>query len=418
MNKNYIYFFLVITAVFITGCSKINENIKEDFLSSDELSIADLDTNFPVINITVNQAEFDNMYANDQDDIEIEGFLNLQRNTTPLIENELVEIEIKGGKSATFNLKSLGVKFDDTFDNDDNVLLNPKTVLPHHSLEKIKAFRLRNSGNDFKETMIKDISYTQLAIDAGLDMDLTYYEPAIVFINNNFFGLLNLRSEANTNGVSRLNDTKKKNITLAKINTPGEVEKKDGDFDRIDNFIKAIEDENLNYLKQDIDISNFIDYMIFQSYNANIDWPYNNVRFYAIKDGPFRFVTFDLDLVNTRKIKDHPLDFIKYPSFFSKEDAVENPITNLFNILYSDADFKTQFNNRYEQLLKDGAFSYDKFNSIIDKNFNAIHQFMPYQIDKYPDDISTLIDWYRNIELLKEDYKERERHIKTMMPLF
>lgn len=415
MKKKYFYFYLILTLSL--GCSRFSENLTKDFLSSEEATISDFNTEFPVINITVNQDEFDNMYLNYLEDIEIEGFLNLYRNNALLISDELVEIEIKGSKSAAFNLKSLGIKFDDTFDNENNVLLNPEKVIQNHSLEEIKAFRLRNSGNDFKETLLKDISYTQLAIDAQLDIDLTYYEPAIVFINDTFSGIMNLRSEANTNGVSRLNDTKKKTITLAKINTPGEVEKKDGDFDRIDNFLNAIEDKNLAYLKQEVDIDNFIDYMIFQSYIANIDWPYNNVRFYAVNDEPFRFVMFDLDLANTRKINDHPLDFIRTPSMHSGKDGIENPITNLFNILYTDADFKVQFTNRYEQLINDDAFSANKFNSIIDKNLNAIHEYMPIHLDKYTD-INTMFEWYRNIEILKENFKEREVQVKSMMPLF
>ena len=169
----YIYSFFIV--VFFISCSEFNENLKDDFISSKEVTISDFNTEFPVINITVNQDEFNDMYLNFEEDIEIEAFLDLYRNNTLLISEELVEIEIKGSFSASFALKSLGVKFDDAYNNENKELLNPAKVLPHHSLDEIKAFRLRNSGNDFKETMLKDISYTQLAIDAALDMDLTYY---------------------------------------------------------------------------------------------------------------------------------------------------------------------------------------------------------------------------------------------------
>ena len=50
----------------------------------------------------------------------------------------------------------------------------------------------------------------------------------------------------------------------------------------IDNFINAINNDNYNYLKKKIDVDNFIDYMIFQSYIGNVDWPFNNIRFFAI----------------------------------------------------------------------------------------------------------------------------------------
>ena len=401
----YIYIYIII--LFSFSCSNFSESLKENFLSSKEITVIDFSTEFPVINITADQKEFDEMYSNFEEDIEIEGFLNLYRENTLVISKELIELEIKGAASAKFSLKSLGIKFDDTFDNENRELLNPKKILPHHFLDKVKAFRLRNSGNDFGGTMLKDISYTQLAINSGLDLDLTYYEPALVFINDAFLGVMNLRSEANTNGISRLNDTKKSKITLAKINYPGEVEKKDGDFDRIDNFINAIVEENFAYLKAEVDINNFIDYVIFQSYIANIDWPHNNVRFYAVEDAPFRFTIYDLDLANFKDIKNHPLDFL----------TKENPITNLFKVLYSDTDFKTQFENRYLEVIESSVLSSEKFNDIVDDNFNTIHSYMPYQIDKYTE-IGTMIEWYRNINLLKENFRERERKIESLKPLF
>jgi len=415
MKTSYIFFFIL--PLLLLNCSKFNEDLKGDFIKADEASISDFNTDLPVVNISVNQDEFNNMYINFEEGIEIEAFLNVYRNNELLISDELIELEIKGTESATFELKSLGLKFDDTFKNKNNILINPSFVLPHHSIEKIKSFRLRNSGNDFKETLLKDISYTQLAINADLDLDLTYYEPAIVFINNSFSGIMNLRTEGNTNGISRLNDVEKKAVTLAKINYPSEIEKKDGDFDRIDNFIEAIESENIQYLKENVDINNFIDYIIFNTYISNVDWPYNNVRFYAVGDKPFRFVTYDLDWANTRKTDEHPLEFIKNPTKYSAKDAIKNPITDLFNILYEDADFKNQFNNKYQAILDNNALSSDKFNDIVDKNYNTIKAYMPIHISKYHD-INTMIEWYRNIELLKENYKEREESINDLSPLF
>ena len=411
--KTIFYFFICI----LLSCTNFTENLNEDFLSYKQAKISTFNMGYPLINIKVNQEEYDEMFVNYTEDIEIEGLLNLYRNSQQVIFDELVEVEIKGAKSATFSLKSLGIKFYDTFDNSNGVLLSPKTILPNHSLRKIKAFRLRNSRNDFQETLIKDISYTQLALSSGLDLDFTYYEPSIVFVNNSFVGIMNLRSEGNTNGVSRLNDVKKKAITLAKINFPGEVEKKDGDFKRIEKLLKAIEEQNLSFLKENLDINNFIDYLIFQSYIANVDWPYNNVRFYAVNESKFRFVVYDLDWANIRKKELHPLEFIRNPTKYSPNEGVKNPITDLFNVLYTDPIFKSQFKNRYEDVINSNVLSSQYFNNIVDANFNAIKEYMPLHIEKYSD-IATVIEWYRNIESLKESFKKREDNILIISPLF
>jgi len=167
--------------VLCFGCSK--------FYTDETLLPAEIASNLPVINITVDEHEFDEMYEKTDEEIEIKGKFNLSRNNELLIDNEKVELELKGRFSLRFPLKTLGVKFDDKYDNRDRSLINPATVLPHHSIDKIKAIRLRNSGNDFENTMLKDLSITQLAINAGLDVDLTYGEQVLVYINGEFYGL-------------------------------------------------------------------------------------------------------------------------------------------------------------------------------------------------------------------------------------
>lgn len=405
--------FLLVLIFF--SCTEFTEKLNSNFLSYKEATISDFNTEFPVVNIQVNQDEFDEMYSNYTKKIEIKAKLNIYRKNEPIIVDEAIEIQIKGGVSIKFELKSLGIKFEKEF-KEGNRVLNPKKVLSNHSLKEIKAFRLRNSGNDYYKTLIKDISYTQLAINAELNLDLTYSEPAIVFVNNKFLGIMNLRSEGNTNGISRLRSTEKKDITLAKITT-GNVEKKDGDFDRIDAFLEAIKSKNLEYLKAETDIDNFIDYMIFQSYISNIDWPYNNVRFYAVKDEPFRFIVFDLDFANAVKLKEHPLYFIRTVNLGSPSDIKKNPIKDLFNILYSDDAFKTKFDKRYLKILNTKLLSSEAFNQIIETNTIAIENYIPMHIEKYSN-VKTIIEWYRNIELLKENYKRREENVNSLHHLF
>ena len=177
-------FFLTLTLFF--SCSKFNEDFQL-------LDITEIETKLPVINIEVNCDDFNKMTENVDEEIEIEGRFSLFRNDILVIENEAVELEVKGNFSTKFSLKTLGVKFEDKYDNSDRSLINPNVILPHHNLDKIKAIRLRNSGNDFVKTMIKDMSLTQLAINAELDLDLTYGESVLVYINNDFYGLLNLR---------------------------------------------------------------------------------------------------------------------------------------------------------------------------------------------------------------------------------
>lgn len=398
--KQIIYTSIILGLVF--GCTSYDNDIKINVQDYKTLTPENIDTGLKVANLILDQAEFDEMYANYTEDIEIVGMLNLYKNGVTLIENEVVEVKVKGTFSAAFELKSLGIKFDDTYHNEDRKLINPQ-ALPFHSLDRVKAFRFRNSGNDFKNTMIKDMSYTKLAIDAGLNLDLTYAEQAIVFVNSKFLGVMNIRTEANANGMSTLYGVSKNDITLAKIIEGGILDKKNGDFDRINNFIAAIENDDYNYVSSEIDVNNFIDYMIFESYIGNRDWPKNNVRFFAVNDKPFRFILFDLDLVATQDIDNSPISFINHP--------IENPITDLFNIMYANEDFRQTYDARFQSLMSSGLFSTSRFNAIVTEYKTNIEHIMPTTINKYSTP-ETFTEWYLNIEHLKNNFEARENYVQ------
>ena len=95
----------------------------------------------------------------------------------------------------------------------------------------------------------------------------------------------------------------KSSITLAKVTNPEQINFKDGDFDKIETFIQAIKNKNVPFLLSSIDQESLIDYLFFQSFIANWDWPYNNVRFYSTPSAKWRFCMFDLDWSNTEHLK-------------------------------------------------------------------------------------------------------------------
>ena len=203
--------------------------------------------------------------------------------------------------------------------------------------------------------------------------------------------------------MSGLYNANKSDITLAKILSFGELDKKNGDFNRIDNFMNAIKNEDYNYLKNEIDVNNFIDYMVFQSYIGNVDWPFNNVRFFAVGNQPFRFVLFDLDKVSGQNINTSPFSIINNP--------ISNPITDLFNIMYKNTEFKQLYDERFNFLIQSDLFTAERFNNIVDEYTENMENIIALNIDKYKHP-NTLIEWYINISRLKNNFKTREVFVK------
>lgn len=393
----------------LTSCSVYNEEVNFTVQDFESLTPFTIDTDLKVINIEVNQTEFETIYSNFDEEIEIDAVLDLYKKGEHLIKTEQVEIEVKGSFSASFDLKSLGIKFDKVFNNSDRELIDTD-ILPFHSIDKIKSFRLRNSGNDFKLTMLKDMSLIKLAINAELDLDVMYSEQAVVFVNNSFLGIMNIRTEVNGHGLSRLYQEKRDHITLASISAGGIIEKKDGDFDRIDNFFEAIDNNEIEYLLNEIDVSNFIDYIIYETYIGNIDWPLNNVRIFAIDEQPFRFVLFDLDMAAIQKTNAPPIDFIIEP--INNEES--NPITTLFELLYSRDDFKIAYDKRFEELVLSGAIASDLFEEIVNSYKTNIQALIPTQIDKYGFPKS-MTEWIIETDRLKYNLSKREESAKTFI---
>ncbi len=392
-------FYILLLVIFTIGCTDYDDDIKIDVQDYKTLTPKNINTQLKVANLILDPEEFEEMYEDYSEDIEIEGKLNLYKDGITLLENEAIEVEIKGAFSASLDLKTLGIKFEEEYNNSDRSLINNE-ALPFHSLDKVKAFRFRNSGNDFEYTMIKDMCYTKLAIDAGLNLDLMYAEQTVVFVNGEFLGVMNLRTESNANGMAGLYGVDKDDITLAKINEGSILIKKDGDFDRIDDFISAIEHKDYEYVRSEIDVDNFIDYMIFQSYIGNRDWPKNNVRFFAVNDGPFRFVMYDLDLVSTYDIDNSPQEFIDH--------TAHNPITKLFHLMRSDREFKEAYEARFKSLIKSGMLSSSTFNKIVDEYKSNIEHIMPTQIQKYHSP-ETFTEWYINLDHMKSIFASREK---------
>lgn len=399
----------IITGIFmilLTGCSEYDEILSEDFPAYTSLTPENIETSLPVIHVEVDQGDFDHMYENYLDDIQIYGDFHLFREGQWVLRDMRVRLQIKGAASAAYPLKSLGLRFDDMVCNRDRQLINPRNTLPFHNIDEIEIFRLRNSGNDFYHTMIKDLSYTQMAIEAGLDLDLMYSEQAVAFVNGQFFGVMNMRTEGNTRGMAGLYGVPKSSVTLAKIVPDGETVVMDGDYQRIENLLDAIRDRNLPFLQQAIELEHFIDYMIYQSYVANRDWPHNNVRIYAIDDAPFRFVMFDLDLCNTINIDHSPLDFI-YNGF-------PNPVTQLFDVFYAEESFREAFYLRYDELLNSGMLTASRFYDISLMHYQHIEAVMPYQIQRYGIP-GSMAEWYRNLELMHMLFEEREQYVKKRL---
>ncbi|MEX0686473.1 MAG: CotH kinase family protein [Balneolales bacterium] len=234
--------------------------------------------------------------------------------------------------------------------------------VPHSSYNRLL---LRNSGQDGYNypTLFRDALMQKLV--GHLRFDTQAYQPYIVFINGEYWGIHNLRERYDKHYLERNYGVDEEQIDLLEKNR-AVVE---GSSDHYDSMIEFIENhtmadpDNFQYIKTQMDVDNFMDYSISQIYFRNDDWPGNNIDYWRSKssdpdappglDGRWRWLLYDTDFGygfgGTEQYTHNTLDMATEAG----NDSWPNQdwATFLLRNLLQNDEFKNAFINRFAELL-------------------------------------------------------------------
>lgn len=114
--------------------------------------------------------------------------------------------------------------------------------------------------------------------------------------------------------------------------------------------------DDSSYAFSHIDVNSFIDYMLFETFSANLDWPENNVMIWQPETGtPFRWIFYDGD------------GCFSQPDFQALEHSLNQDLCSVvFERFLENASFLEAFCNRYAQLC-DTYLSYDFMKSVLEQ---------------------------------------------------
>ena len=220
--------------------------------------------------------------------------------------------------------------------------------------EKFEAIVLRNAGNGFYYTHFRDGMMTTAMRDIGLEYQ--GFQPTAVYINGEYWGILNMREKINEHFISDNTHINSDDINILEstYETDGEVVNgENSKYVKMLDFIKANSlqsDVNYNYVCEVIDIDNFIDYYLVQTYVDNTDWPGNNNKFWNTTNdaSKYRWVLFDTDFgFGLYGSQNYSNNTIAYASS-STQTGLHNETwaTLLFRKLLGNAKFKERFAQR------------------------------------------------------------------------
>ena len=336
-------------------------------------------------------------------------------------------VKIFGGWSRAFPQKSFSI-FSRSY-------YGPSTfdygLFPDSGIDSYEAFILRNSGNDWESTMLRDGFITSLTND--LNIDHQQYRPAVLYLNGEFWGIQNIREKVNEHFLASHHLINAENIDLLDIQGVNEENIVHGTNIDYVNLLDYLENQDMgdpivqNALEQWIDIESYMSYQAFQIFIDNRDWPGNNIKFWRDHrvGGKWRWILYDTDfgfsIWESNAYTYNTLSFALNPN----GPGWPNPpwSTFLFRRMMDNDHFKNSFINIYCDLLNT-VFQPNYLISHLDSIANNIEEIIPvhrarwYNNGNWP---NSTVNWQSRINTM-ENFSTNRRsyainHIKNQFDL-
>lgn len=292
-------------------------------------------------------------------------------------------VRIHGGKTRHGAQKSLRLYARDEYGKSDFSY----RLMPQKNVNRYQRFLLQTTTGAWGgDTVIKDILAHEIARD--LDFEKMDYQPVIVFINGEYWGIHHIRDRMDEEYLAY---TSGLDIDSLEIDRQGNIH-----YKALIEYIKTkapIDEQEYQHVADQMDIDSYIEYQIAEMFLNNYDWPSNNTRHWRPKrvDGKWRWMFYDID----GGFREHTYDMIIHNT--NDDESVSWPnspkSTLLFRTLLDNEIFQEKFLNRYRELIEND-FRSSKTKDILKNLVDEYKREMPYHIDRwnFPPSFDTWID--------------------------
>lgn len=242
---------------------------------------------------------------------------------------------------------------------------------------KYKDILFRNSGNDFWYSMLRD-GFMQSLIINRMDIDYQAYEPAVCFMNGEYYGIQNLRERTNTDYLYSNYGLDEEDFYLLDA---WDIQY-NSEFLKLTNYLKNNDiTQPAIYAKaaEMLDVDSYISYMLSQIYYGNTDWPGNNFKVWKKKNnGKWRWILYDTDFgYNLYDWNLHNHNSLTYVL-----NEVDEWSVYTFRRLLRNDEFKNKFIQRFCVQLS-STFETERVNHILDSLASRISTEIVYHKNKY-----------------------------------
>lgn len=223
--------------------------------------------------------------------VNIEMFLNNGSDRSAF--NEAAGIKINGLYSWQLPQKMLGVYFKKKYGESKLAY----QLFVDDSRSSFDNFALRASGNDWSNTLMRDGLVQQAARKGAMNLDLMAFRPCVVYVNGKFLGIHNIREKVDEDYITQHYGLKGSEFDMVEGGDTAEV----GTTDAWNTFFSFAtqtdfsNEANYTALCNRMDVENFTDYIITQSYCANTSLGHNTMVWKPLYGGKWRWILMDTD---------------------------------------------------------------------------------------------------------------------------
>lgn len=264
-------------------------------------------------------------------------------------------------------------------------------------------------GTASKKTLIRDIVGTSL-VDEYTNVDVQAYKPVAMYINGKYWGLYFIREKVDETFVSN-----HYNVEISKTDTDllridGQI--KSGSNKKYNNMINFItsnsldKTENYNKIKDQINIKDYCDFWIAETWTANNDIV--NCRFFSnpnVDNGKWHFIFYDLDYAFYNVNKNY-YEFSTNPSGMT--------VNGYSTVLLRNMMKSKEFRETYLERLSYNLNNTWKSENVIKKIDSIIEEITVDEIKRNLDRWNmSYKDWQSNINFLKDYAYKRGSYMKS-----
>ena len=267
-------------------------------------------------------------------------------------------------------------------------------LFPNQTDASFKRFLLRNSGNDWSSVGFRDAMMQQI-FRTCVSFDTQDYEPAVVYINGEYWGVENIREQYSSFYLERKYGVDPDDIDFVKADTAGSetLAVESGDYLSYTNLLAFVKTNDLSvaanyaWVETQMDLDNLIDFYACEIYCCNTDWPGNNLGLWRLKtdynpdaakghDGRWRWLMYDTDhgfgLSST----------VSTDMMTQARRSSRGVCQPHFNKLLANTDFRNRFVNRFADLINT-AFKPARVQGIISSLALRVDAEMPRHIARW-----------------------------------